>query len=121
MADAAGSCTSPQRLATLDGAERPAIANAQEAQRAVERIQKAHFAGHTASSMSEKRKIACRAVHHVKLYSRKPAASWASRRRSTMQVVQQLYEGIDLGGRGHAGYCVSYIRTDTVRISAMKP
>lgn len=34
----------------------------------------------------------------------------------TMQVVQQLYEGIDLQGEGTQGL-VSYIRTDSVRIS----
>lgn len=34
----------------------------------------------------------------------------------TMQVVQQLYEGIELGGAGIQGL-VSYIRTDSVRVS----
>lgn len=34
----------------------------------------------------------------------------------TMQVVQQLYEGIDLGSEGTQGM-VTYIRTDSVRIS----
>ena len=34
----------------------------------------------------------------------------------TMQVVQQLYEGIDLAGEGTQGL-VTYIRTDSVRIS----
>ncbi|MBQ7866319.1 MAG: type I DNA topoisomerase, partial [Clostridia bacterium] len=34
----------------------------------------------------------------------------------TMQVVQQLYEGVDLEGEGTQGI-VSYIRTDSVRIS----
>ena len=35
----------------------------------------------------------------------------------TMQVVQQLYEGIDLGKAGTVGL-VTYIRTDSVRVSA---
>ena len=34
-----------------------------------------------------------------------------------MQVVQQLYEGIDLGKAGTVGL-VTYIRTDSVRVSA---
>ncbi len=34
----------------------------------------------------------------------------------TMQVVQQLYEGVDLEGEGTQGI-VTYIRTDSVRIS----
>ena len=33
-----------------------------------------------------------------------------------MQVVQQLYEGVDIEGEGTQGI-VSYIRTDSVRIS----
>ncbi|MDR0518991.1 MAG: type I DNA topoisomerase [Clostridiales Family XIII bacterium] len=37
--------------------------------------------------------------------------------RRTMSVAQQLYEGIDIKGRGTVGL-ISYIRTDSVRISA---
>ena len=33
-----------------------------------------------------------------------------------MQVVQQLYEGVDLQGEGAQGL-VTYLRTDSVRIS----
>ena len=36
--------------------------------------------------------------------------------RKTMMVAQQLYEGIEIKGRGTVGL-VSYIRTDSVRIS----
>jgi Topoisomerase IA len=34
----------------------------------------------------------------------------------TMQIAQQLYEGIDIEGEGHTAF-VTYIRTDSVRIS----
>lgn len=37
--------------------------------------------------------------------------------RKTMMVAQQLYEGVEINGRGTVGL-VSYIRTDSVRISA---
>ena len=36
--------------------------------------------------------------------------------RKTMQVAQQLYEGVDLGKRGTIGL-ITYLRTDSVRIS----
>lgn len=34
----------------------------------------------------------------------------------TMQIAQQLYEGVDIEGRGTLGL-ISYIRTDSVRLS----
>ena len=36
--------------------------------------------------------------------------------QKTMRIAQQLYEGIDIEGEGTVGL-VSYIRTDSVRIS----
>ncbi len=37
--------------------------------------------------------------------------------RKTMMIAQQLYEGVEIKGHGHVGL-VTYIRTDSVRISA---
>ena len=37
--------------------------------------------------------------------------------KRTMMIAQQLYEGIDIGGKGSVGL-ISYIRTDSVRIAA---
>ncbi|MBQ4504595.1 MAG: type I DNA topoisomerase, partial [Firmicutes bacterium] len=37
--------------------------------------------------------------------------------RKTMMIAQQLYEGVEVKGHGHVGL-VTYIRTDSVRISA---
>jgi len=37
--------------------------------------------------------------------------------RKTMMIAQQLYEGVEIKGQGHVGL-VTYIRTDSVRISA---
>ncbi len=101
------------RLSTLDG-QKAAIANAEEAQKAVERIQKAHFAV-SSIKLSEKRKMPAAPFTTSSLQqeaSRKLGFTTAK----TMQVVQQLYEGVDLEGEGTQGI-VSYIRTDSVRIS----
>ena len=48
--------------------------------------------------------------------SRRPAASSASRRPRRCRSRQQLYEGVDIEGRGTLGL-ISYIRTDSVRLS----
>ena len=36
--------------------------------------------------------------------------------KKTMSIAQQLYEGIELGARGHQGL-ITYMRTDSTRIS----
>ncbi len=101
------------RLATLDG-EKAAITNAQDAEKAVARIEKAHFAV-SSVKIGEKRKSPAAPFTTSSLQqeaSRKLGFTTAK----TMQVVQQLYEGIDLEGEGTQGI-VTYIRTDSVRIS----
>lgn len=101
------------KLVTLDG-EKANITNGADAQKAVERIQKAHFAVYTIKR-GEKRKFPAAPFTTSSLQqeaSRKLGFTTAK----TMQVVQQLYEGVDLEGEGTQGI-VSYIRTDSVRIS----
>ncbi len=101
------------RLSALDG-EKAVIANAEDAERAVERINNSHFAV-TSVKMGEKRKLPAAPFTTSSLQqeaSRKLGFTTAK----TMQVVQQLYEGVDLAGEGTQGI-VSYIRTDSVRIS----
>lgn len=101
------------RLAAIDG-NKVEIANAEEAQRAVARINNAHFAV-TNVKMGEKHKSPAAPFTTSSLQqeaSRKLGFTTAK----TMQVVQQLYEGIDLEGEGTQGL-VTYIRTDSVRIS----
>ena len=101
------------KLVSLDGAKAN-ITNGAEAQQAVERIQKAHFAVYTIKR-GEKRKFPAAPFTTSSLQqeaSRKLGFTTAK----TMQVVQQLYEGVDLEGEGTQGI-VSYIRTDSVRIS----
>ena len=101
------------RLSTRDG-QKASIANAEEAARAVERIQSTAFTV-TGVKKGEKRKMPAAPFTTSSLQqeaSRKLGFTTAK----TMQVVQQLYEGIDLEGEGTQGI-VTYIRTDSVRIS----
>lgn len=101
------------RLSALDG-EKAAICNAEDAEKAAERIRQAHFAV-SAVKMGEKRKLPAAPFTTSSLQqeaSRKLGFTTAK----TMQVVQQLYEGVDLAGEGTQGI-VTYIRTDSVRVS----
>ncbi len=101
------------RLNTLDG-KKASITNAEDAAQAVHRMEKAHFAV-TSVKTGEKHKVAAAPFTTSSLQqeaSRKLGFTTAK----TMQVVQQLYEGVDLEGEGTQGI-VSYIRTDSVRIS----
>ena len=101
------------RLSALDGAKAD-IANAADAERAVERINRTHFAV-SSVKMGEKHKSPAAPFTTSSLQqeaSRKLGFTTAK----TMQVVQQLYEGVDLAGEGTQGI-VTYIRTDSVRIS----
>ncbi len=101
------------RLASIDG-NKVEISNAEEAEKAVARINKAHFAV-TGMKLGEKHKFPAAPFTTSSLQqeaSRKLGFTTAK----TMQVVQQLYEGVDLEGEGTQGI-VTYIRTDSVRIS----
>ncbi len=101
------------RLANIDGVKAD-VKNAAEAEAATERIRNAHFAV-TGIKNSEKRKFPAAPFTTSSLQqeaSRKLGFTTAR----TMQIVQQLYEGIDLEGEGTQGI-VTYIRTDSVRIS----
>ena len=101
------------RLASIDGVKAE-IANAEEAQKAVDRINGTHFAV-SSVRMGEKHKSPAAPFTTSSLQqeaNRKLGFTTAK----TMQVVQQLYEGVDLEGEGTQGI-VTYIRTDSVRIS----
>ena len=101
------------KLSMLDG-KKAQITNAAEAETAVKRIQGTHFTV-TNIKRAEKRKAPAAPFTTSSLQqeaSRKLGFTTAK----TMQVVQQLYEGVDIEGEGTQGI-VSYIRTDSVRIS----
>ena len=101
------------RLSMVDG-KKAQIKNGEEAQRICELIEKGDF---TVSEirMKEKRRQPAPPFTTSSLQqeaSRKLGFTTAK----TMQVVQQLYEGVDIAGEGTQGL-VTYIRTDSVRIS----
>ncbi len=105
--------TCEAKLVSLDG-KKAVIHNEQEALKAKSRIMAAKFEVQSAKT-SEKLKRAQPPFTTSSLQqeaSRKLNFSTAK----TMQVVQQLYEGIDLGKTGTVGL-VPYIRTDSVRVS----
>ena len=100
-------------LSSLDG-QKVTLKNAADAEKARARIEQGHF---TVTSLK----------HGTK--ERKPSPPFttsslqqeAGRKLNfttsrTMQVVQQLYEGVDIEGEGTQGL-VTYIRTDSVRLS----
>ncbi len=102
------------KLVGLDG-KKASITNEKDALAAKERILKAKFAV-SAVKVGEKLRYPGAPFTTSSLQqeaSRKLNFSTAK----TMQVVQQLYEGIDLGKAGTVGL-VTYIRTDSVRVSA---
>ncbi len=101
------------RLISIDG-NKLEITNCDEAQKASDRISGAHFAV-TSVKLGEKHK------NPAPPFTTSSLQQEASRKLNfttakTMQVVQQLYEGVDIAGEGTQGI-VTYIRTDSVRIS----
>ena len=103
----------PVRLQSVDGKKTP-LAGGEEANAAADRLRKASFKV-TDVRLGEKRKTPAAPFTTSSLQQE------ASRKLNfptakTMQVVQTLYEGVDLENEGTQGI-VTYIRTDSVRIS----
>ncbi|MBP3524668.1 MAG: type I DNA topoisomerase [Clostridia bacterium] len=101
------------KLHSLDG-ERVSLANEQAASNA-----KARIAGGGFVIKSVKRGE--RHKHPAPPFTTSNLQQEASRKlgfttSKTMQIAQQLYEGVDIEGRGTLGL-ISYIRTDSVRLS----
>ena len=101
------------KLHSLDG-KRVQIDNAQQAEAAKARIEQGGFTIRSVRR-SERRK------HPAAPFTTSNLQQEASRKlgfttSKTMQIAQQLYEGVDIEGRGTLGL-ISYIRTDSVRLS----
>ena len=101
------------RLNTLDG-QKAELHNEAEAMEAKKRVENARFAVYGIKHGEKKKTPA-------PPFSTSSLQQEAGRKlnfttQKTMQVVQQLYEGVDLEGEGTQGI-VTYIRTDSVRIS----
>ncbi len=101
------------KLSQLDG-KKAEITNEDEAKAAVRRVENAHFAV-SQIKMGEKKKTPAPPFTTSSLQQEAGRKLNFTTMR-TMQVVQQLYEGIDLEGEGTQGL-VTYIRTDSVRVS----
>lgn len=102
------------KLVGLDG-KKAAINNEKDALAAKARILKAKFSVYSVKTGDKLRRP-------QPPFTTSSLQQEASRKLNfstakTMQVVQQLYEGIDLGKAGTVGL-VTYIRTDSVRVSA---
>ena len=101
------------RLISLDG-ERVILSDAEQANKAKARVEKGGFVIRSVKR-GERRK------HPAAPFTTSNLQQEASRKlgfttAKTMQVAQQLYEGVDIEGRGTLGL-ISYIRTDSVRLS----
>ena len=101
------------RLVSLDG-ERVALSSAAQAEEARARIARGRFVIRSVKR-GERRK------HPAPPFTTSNLQQEASRKlgfttAKTMQIAQQLYEGVDIEGRGTLGL-ISYIRTDSVRLS----
>lgn len=101
------------RLISLDG-ERVTLSDAEQANEAKARVEKGGFVIRSVKR-GERRK------HPAAPFTTSNLQQEASRKlgfttAKTMQVAQQLYEGVDIEERGTLGL-ISYIRTDSVRLS----
>ena len=101
------------RLVTLDG-KKAALSNEAEVTAARERVEKAHLAVYRVKN-GEKRKQAAPPFTTSSL-QQEAGRKLNFTTQKTMQVVQQLYEGIELEKEGMQGL-VTYIRTDSVTVS----
>ena len=101
------------RLVTLDG-KKAALSNEAEVTAARERGEMAHFAVYSVKN-GEQRKQAAPPFTTSSL-QQEAGRKLNFTTQKTMQVVQQLYEGIELEKEGMQGL-VTYIRTDSVTVS----
>ncbi len=101
------------RLNTLDG-KKAELHSEKEAQDALKRVESAHFAVYGIKH-GDKKKVPAPPFTTSSL-QQEAGRKLNFTTQKTMQVVQQLYEGVDLEDEGTQGI-VTYIRTDSVRIS----
>ena len=101
------------RLISLDG-ERVTLSSEEQSDAAKARVEKGGFVIRSVKRGERRR-------HPAAPFTTSNLQQEASRKlgfttAKTMQIAQQLYEGVDIEGRGTLGL-ISYIRTDSVRLS----
>lgn len=101
------------KLSAVSG-KKAAISNEKAALKAKEKIEKAEFIVGSVKSKQRKKSPAPPFTTSTLQQEASRKLNFTSSR--TMQVVQNLYEGVDLGKEGSHGL-VTYIRTDSVRVS----
>ena len=101
------------KLASVEG-KKAAVSNQEEAERICELIRKDAFTITDVKSREKKKMPAPPFTTSSMQQEAGRKLSFTTSR--TMQIVQQLYEGIEIEGEGIQGL-VTYIRTDSVRIS----
>jgi DNA topoisomerase-1 len=101
------------KLSTISG-KKSAVSNEKAAARAKEKIEKADFTIGQVKSKQRKKSPAPPFTTSTLQQEASRKLNFTSSR--TMQVVQSLYEGVELGKEGGHGL-VTYIRTDSVRVS----
>lgn len=101
------------RFVSLDGKKAP-VHNREEAEKIQDLIEKGRFTVTEVRKKEKKRQPA--PPFTTSSLQQEAGRKLSFTTAKTMQVVQQLYEGVDLQGEGAQGL-VTYIRTDSVRIS----
>lgn len=102
-------------LVQVDG-EKPSLHNEAEVTVLQEDMQKQTFVISDVSHRNRQRKAAAPFI--TSSMQQDAARKLGFTSRKTMMLAQQLYEGLDLGRKGPVGL-ITYMRTDSVRISAL--
>lgn len=101
------------KLSSVDG-KKPIISDKKTAENLEKRIKKAKFSISSIKNTEKKRSSTPPFITSTLQQAANSRLNFSTAK--TMQVVQQLYEGISLGKLGNIGL-VTYIRTDSVRVS----
>ncbi len=101
------------KIVSIDG-KKPTMKNDKQASAIVKKIEKANLSVEDIKKSNKKRSAL--APFTTSTLQQDAGKKLNFTTAKTMQVVQQLYEGISLGKKGNVGL-VTYIRTDSVRIS----
>ncbi|MDF2724623.1 MAG: topoisomerase [Paenibacillus sp.] len=96
------------------GGEKTELGNASEVESIMQRIQSAEFVVQDVKERERQRNPAPPFI--TSSMQQEAARKLNFRAAKTMQIAQQLYEGIDLGKEGTVGL-ITYMRTDSTRIS----
>lgn len=98
-----------------DTAESVSIANREEADAILARMDKEHFTVRDVKKGSRKRSASAPFTTSTMQQEANKRLNFSTRK--SMQVAQRLYEGITISGEGSVGL-ITYMRTDSTRISA---